>query len=63
MDRFKIIMLVLLGVAVAVGVFCLATTISCSVNGITFSEQIVEWFTTSTPVIEEVVEIVEDTIV
>ena len=56
MEIFKNVMLVLLGMALAVGIFCLVVAIGCSVNGISFGQQIVEWFGTNAPAVEEVVE-------
>lgn len=52
-------MFVLLGIAVAVGVFCLTVGIGCAVNGLTFGEQIVEWFGTSSTAVEDTGEVVE----
>ncbi|MGN0748171.1 MAG: hypothetical protein ACI4L1_00600 [Christensenellales bacterium] len=50
MKIFKKIMLVLLGMALVVGIFCLVVAICCSVNGISFGQQIAEWFGTNTPI-------------
>lgn len=54
MTTFQKIIYVLLGMALAVGIFCLAVWIGCSVNQITFAEQIVKWFGT-TPAVDETV--------
>lgn len=45
--NWKIVLGVVIGILVAVGVFCLTVCIGSSIHGITFSEQIVEWFTKS----------------
>ena len=45
----------LLGMILAVALFCLAVGIGCAVNGVTFNQQVIDWFTTSpTPPIDEV---------
>lgn len=41
----KSIMYVVLGIVIAVALFCVAVGIGCAVNGLTFSEQVVDWFT------------------
>lgn len=47
----------LLGMILAVALFCLAVGIGCAVNGVTFNQQIIDWFTTSlTPPLDEVVD-------
>lgn len=40
----KSILYVVLGIVIAVALFCVAVGIGCAVNGLTFSEQIVDWF-------------------
>lgn len=40
---FKNIGLVLLGIIIAIGVASLVTAIGCAVNGISFTQQIVQW--------------------
>ena len=67
MEIFKNVMLVLLGMAIAVGLFCLVVGIGCSVNGVTFTQQIANWFGSSTTTIkdpiEEVVKAVSHTLI
>lgn len=58
----KLILGIVLGVIGAVALFCTAVGIGCAVNGLTFGEQIVEWFGNSAPVIEDVVEQVTETV-
>ena len=58
----KLILGLILGVVSAVAIFCLTVGIGCAVNGLTFGEQIVEWFGTNAPVIEEAVEQVAETV-
>lgn len=52
----KLILGIILGLVGAVAIFCVTVGIGCAVNGLTFGEQIVEWFGNSAPVIEDVVE-------
>ena len=61
MEIFKNIMLVLLGMAVAVGIFCISVGIGCAVNGVTFGQQITQWFGTVAPAVEEVADVVATT--
>ena len=49
-------MLVLLGMLLAVGIFCITVAIGCSINGISFGQQIVEWFGSNPSVSEEIVD-------
>ena len=49
-------MLVLLGIVLAVVLFCAVVGIASAVNDISFGQQIVNWFGSSTPPLEEVVE-------
>lgn len=44
MEVFKNIMLVLLGMLIAVAIFCLVVGVGCAVHGVTFGQQIVDWF-------------------
>ena len=62
MQIFKDVMLVLLGMIIAVGLFCLIVAIGCGVNGVSFGQQIVNWFGTTAPAIKEPVEEVVETI-
>lgn len=43
-DKAKIILSVVLGIIGAIIVFCLIVCIACSINGLTFGEQICNWF-------------------
>lgn len=43
-DKAKITLSVVLGIIGAILVFCLIVCIACSVNGLTFGEQICNWF-------------------
>lgn len=58
----KLILGIILGLIGAVAIFCITVGIGCAVNGLTFGEQICEWFGTNAPVIEEAVEQVAETI-
>lgn len=53
MELFKNIMFVLLGMIIAVAVFCAIVGIASAVNDISFGQQIVEWFGTAKDVVEE----------
>ncbi|MBQ7352319.1 MAG: hypothetical protein IJW59_05650 [Clostridia bacterium] len=52
----KLILGLILGLVGAVAIFCITVGVGCAVNGLTFGEQIVEWFGNSAPVIEDAVE-------
>ena len=56
MEIFKNIMLVLLGMLLAIGIFCVTVAIGCAVNGISFGQQISQWFGEAAPVVEKVAE-------
>lgn len=53
MEIFKNIMFVLLGMIIAVAVFCAVVGIASAVNDISFGQQIVEWFGTAKEVVNE----------
>lgn len=53
MEIFKNIMFVLLGMIIAVAVFCAVVGIASAVNDISFGQQIVEWFGTAKEVVDE----------
>lgn len=55
-DKLKVILGVAIGIVIAVILFCLIVVIACSVNGLTFGEQIVEWFGGNASKIEQVTE-------
>ncbi len=64
MGILKNVMLVLLGIVIAVVLFCAVVGIASAVNDISFGQQIINWFGSSTPVVEEVAEsIVEKSVV
>ena len=52
----KTILFVVIGIVCAVALFCLVVVIACSVNGLTFGEQVCEWFGSSSAVIEDTIE-------
>ncbi len=56
METFRKIGYVLLGIVLAVAIFCAVVGVGCAVNGLTFGDQIVSWFGTSAPAVEDVVE-------
>ncbi len=45
--KFKVILGVVGGLISAAIIFCLAVLISCSINGLTFSQQVINWFSSS----------------
>ncbi len=53
MTVFERIMFVLLGMVCAVALFCITVGIGCAVNGITFGQQIANWFGQTAPVVEK----------
>lgn len=53
MEIFKNIMFVLLGIIIAVVLFCAVVGIASAVNDLSFGQQIVEWFGTTKEVVEE----------
>lgn len=53
MEIFKNIMFVLLGMIIAVAVFCAVVGIASAVNDISFGQQIVEWFGTAKEAVGE----------
>ncbi len=53
----KRVLWLLLGMLLAVALFCLAVGIGCAVNGVTFNQQIIDWFTVpSVPPLDEAVD-------
>ena len=52
MEIFKNIMLVLLGMVCAVAIFCITVGIGCAVNGITFGQQIIDWFGSAKTIVD-----------
>ena len=56
MNGLKYFLIFLSGMIATVAIAGLVTAICCGVNGLEFSEQIVEWAQKAEPVIEEVEE-------
>lgn len=52
MTVFQKFMLVLLGMVCAVAIFCITVGIGCAINGVTFGQQIVDWFGTAKPAVD-----------
>ena len=59
MEILKNIGYVLLGIVLAIGIFCMVIGIASAVNDVSFGQQIVEWFGTTKEVIEPVEDVVE----
>jgi len=55
----KLIWGIIIGIIATVALFCITVCIGSGINGITFGEQICEWFGNNAPVVEEAVETVE----
>ena len=58
----KLVLGLILGLVGAVAIFCVTVGIGCAVNGLTFGEQICEWFGSNAPAIEEAVEQVAEAV-
>ena len=43
-EKLKITLWVVLGIVSAIVLFSLVVSIGCSINGLTFGEQVCEWF-------------------
>ena len=61
-DKTKLILGIVSGVVIAILLFCLIVVIGCSVNGLTFGEQITSWFGHHTQEIVETAEEVAETL-
>ena len=59
MEILKNIGYVLLGIVLAIGIFCMVIGIASAVNDVSFGQQIVEWFGTTKEVVEPVEDVVE----
>lgn len=55
-NKGELIRGILIGVLSAVAIFCLVVAIGCAINGVSFGEQIVNWFGSSTPSVEGITE-------
>ncbi|MBQ8451590.1 MAG: hypothetical protein IJ690_01540 [Clostridia bacterium] len=55
-DKLKLTLGIIAGVLGAILLFCLVVVIGCSVNGLTFSQQIVQWFGGAPKATETIVE-------
>lgn len=62
MRSIKKVCYVLLGVLLAAAIFCVAVGIGCAINGVTFGEQIANWFGTNAETIVETTEEVVETV-
>ena len=43
-EKLKIALWIILGIVGAIAIFSLIVVIGCSVNGLTFGEQVCQWF-------------------
>ena len=66
-EKLKITLWIVLGIVCAVALFSLTVAIGCSVNGLTFGEQVCEWFGGNAEAVvdtaEQVAEAITDTTV
>ena len=54
----KMFLGILIGIVAAAAIFCVAVGIGCAVNGVTFGQQIVNWFGGGAKEVAETVETV-----
>lgn len=54
-EIFKAVLWVLVGIILAIGVSCLVICIGSAVNGVSFAQQIVDWFGPKTKEVAEAV--------
>jgi len=52
-SQAKLILGIVLGIIGAVAIFCLVVCIGSAVNGLTFGEQICEWFNSNSTTVTE----------
>ena len=52
-DTTRYILGILTGIVGTIALFCLAIAIGCAVNGVTFGQQICQWFGSCAPMIQE----------
>lgn len=58
-DKLKLTIGIIAGIVSAILLFCLIVVIGCSVNGLTFGEQVCQWFGGSSSTAETADEVVE----
>ena len=61
-DTTRYILGILTGIVGTIALFCLAIAIGCAVNGVTFGQQICQWFGSCAPIIQEGAEPVVETV-
>ncbi len=59
-DKLKIALWVVLGIVGAILLFSLIVCISCSVNGLTFGEQVCDWFGANKPAVDAGAEAIKE---
>ena len=59
-ETARYILGIVTGIVGTIALFCLAIAIGCAVNGVTFGQQICQWFGSCAPLIEEGAEAVVD---
>ena len=60
-ETTRYILGILTGIVGTIALFCLAIAIGCAVNGVTFGQQICQWFGSCAPIIQEGAEQVVET--
>ena len=61
-DTTRYILGILTGIVCTIAIFCLVVAIGCAVNGVTFGQQICQWFGSCAPIIQEGAEQVVETV-
>lgn len=54
--KLKLALGIIIGILAAAAIFCVAVGIGCAVNGLTFGQQITQWFGGGAKEVAEVVE-------
>lgn len=58
-EKLKVALYIIAGIVGAILLFCLIVVIGCSVNGLTFGEQICQWFGGNSDAVKEAGEVAE----
>lgn len=60
MNKTKLIWGIVIGVFSIIALFCLSVCVSCSITGMTFGEQVINWFTGSKPAVEQIENVIKN---
>lgn len=58
----KLVLGIILGLLGAVAIFCITVGVGCAINGLTFGQQVCEWFGNNAPAVKETVEQVAEVV-